>query len=121
MKGQANETRERDNTLSLSALRVEIIRFRGTEGRSQGNAHLGFLPAFRDRTTGMIYRSCFGNGKAAPFHLLDGLPEQLVVKRSRQGRVVAVKSSVISGFLRAGLFYTREQALAASTRRYDDA
>jgi hypothetical protein len=121
MKGHATETGNRDDILNLSTLRVENSRFRDTAGRSQGNAHMGFLPAFRDRTTGMIYRSRFGNGRVAPFHLLDGLPNRLVVKRSRQGRVVAVKSSVISGFLRAGLFYTREQAMIVAAHKYEDA
>ena len=114
MKGHATETGNRYDILNLSTLSVENIRFRGTAGRSQDNVHLGFLPAFRDCATGIIYRSRFGDGRVAPFHLLDGLPDWLVVKRSRHGRVMAVKSSVISGFIRAGLFYTREQAVAAS-------
>ena len=46
-------------------------------------------------------------------HLLDGLPEEWVVQRDTTGRVSAIKDTVIAGFLRNGLFYTREQAAAA--------
>jgi hypothetical protein len=121
MKAQSAETGNPYDRLNLTVLRVENACRQGTGGRSQENAHVGFLPAFRDRDTGIIYRSRFGDGREAPFHLLDGLPDQLVVKRSRQGRVVAVKSSVISGFLRANLFYTREQAMAATMPVNNDA
>jgi hypothetical protein len=121
MKAHPTETGKRFDFLNLSALRVDNARFKGTGGRSQDNAHVGFLPAFQDRTTGMIYRSRFGDGRVAPIHLLDGLPDQLVVRRSQQGQIVAVKPSVISGFLRAGLFYTREQALAATMQVDNDA
>jgi hypothetical protein len=43
-------------------------------------------------------------------HLLDGLPDDLVVHRTAEGRVTAVKHTLVSGFLRAEQFYTREQA-----------
>jgi len=121
MKAHPAETGNQYDVLNLSVLGVENACKQGTGGRSQENAHAGFLPAFRDRATGMIYRSRFRDGRVAPFHLLDGLPDQLVVKRSRQGRVLAVKSSVISGFLRANLFYTREQAMAATMPVNNDA
>jgi hypothetical protein len=43
-------------------------------------------------------------------HLLDGLPDDLVVHRNTEGRVTAVKHTLVPGFLRAEQFYTREQA-----------
>ncbi len=46
-------------------------------------------------------------------HLLDGLPEEWVRERHPSGRVAVVKYSVVSGFLRQGEFYTREQVANA--------
>ena len=46
----------------------------------------------------------------APVHLLDGLPEEVVVARHPCGRVEKVKASVVSGFVREARFYTREEA-----------
>jgi hypothetical protein len=65
-----------------------------------------------DLETRAVYPSCFADGRRAPFHILDGLPDELVLARSACGRVAAIKPSVISGFVRAGLFYTRDEAAA---------
>ena len=87
--------------------------YRGTGGCSEGNGDLGFRPAFRDAETGIVYCSCFLDGNPAPLHLLDGLPDDVVLGRSGSGQVTAVKASLVSGFVRAGKFYTREEAAAA--------
>src|SRR5437667_2525773 len=99
----------------MSELRLEQenVVFHGTGGRSQENGSSGFLPAFFDVQTETIYPSRFADGRPAPFHMLDGLPEEVVVTRSASGRAATVKASVISGFIRDGLFYTREAAAAA--------
>lgn len=91
-------------------------RFRGSGGISQENRAGGFLPAFADTRTGATYPSRFADGRPAPVHLLDGLPTELVVARSSSGRVEAVKASVVAGFVRAGRFYTREQAAEAMAK-----
>lgn len=88
----------------------ENITFGGTGGVSRENRSFGFRPAFRDADTGAVYASCFANGQPAPFHLLDGLPDAIVVTRHPTGRVAAVKQSITSGFICDGRFYTREQA-----------
>jgi hypothetical protein len=44
---------------------------------------------------------------------LDGLPEDWTIGRDKGGQVVAMKDSVISGFMRQGRFYTRAQAVQA--------
>jgi hypothetical protein len=85
----------------------------GTGGVSAGNAGMGFRPAFLDVATLTIYPSRFADGRAAPIHLLDGLPDEVVTDRLASGRVVAAKASVISGFERGGFFYTREAAARA--------
>jgi hypothetical protein len=91
-------------------IEAENRAFCGTGGISQNNATRGFVPAFCDRTTGQVYRSCFANGCPAPIHVLDGMPDELVLARNAQGRAVALHPCVIAGFIRDQCFYTREQA-----------
>ncbi|WP_169198989.1 hypothetical protein [Aromatoleum buckelii] len=92
------------------ALERENVRFLGTGGISAENRCRGFRPAFRDAQTNIVYPSCFADGRRAPCHLLDGLPDEVVVARDAAGRVAAVKASVTSGFVCDGRFYTREEA-----------
>ncbi len=100
--------------LNQDRLHRENAAHFGTGGRSQENRHLGFKPAFFDFLTQTIYLSCFADGRPAPFHLLDGLPEEVIVDRSSTGRAVAAKASLISGFERNGFFYTRDAAARAA-------
>ena len=74
---------------------------------------LGFRPAFLDYATMRIYPSCFLDGRPAPFHLLDGLPAEVVVDRTPTGRVVRAKATLVSGFERGGFFFTRSAAARA--------
>ncbi len=99
--------------MTKQVLRLESSRFHGTGGESAGNRSDGFRPAFLDTDTGAVYLSRFGDGRPAPFHLLDGLPDELVLQRNASGRVHAVKPSVVSGFVRAGRFYNRDEAARA--------
>lgn len=96
--------------MSEAVLRRENVEFQGTGGRSQENRALGFRPAFLDVDTSTVYPSRFADGRPAPFHLLDGLPAEVVLARSASGRVASVKSSIVSGFTLEGEFYTREAA-----------
>jgi len=91
----------------------ETSRPTGTGGVSAGNRGEGFWPAFLDTASGRIYLSRYGDGRLAPFHLLDGLPDDLVLARSASGRVQAVKVTMVSGFVRAGRFYSRDEAAQA--------
>lgn len=100
------------NTQQSPSLARENHQFLGTGGRSQENRGFGFRPAFLDSETGVVYASRFSDGSEAPFHLLDGLPDIVVLRRHATGRVAAVKSSLVSGFLRDGAFYGREEAAA---------
>jgi hypothetical protein len=70
----------------------------------------GFRPAFRDNFSELVYLSRYADGRPAPIHVLDGLPDAMVQTRYPSGRVKAVKEGLISGFLRDGCFYTREEA-----------
>ncbi len=84
--------------------------FHGSGGVSDGNRAFGFRPAFLDTQTRIVYLSCFANGEPAPCHLLDGLPDELVVTREAGGRVTEVKPTLVSGFVLDGCFYDREAA-----------
>lgn len=104
------------SVLSQTALESENHKYFGTGARSQENHSLGFRPAFMDAETGIVYRSCFSDGRPAPFHLLDGLPDEVVLTRNLAGRVATVKSSVVSGFVLDQRFYTRDEAAACAGR-----
>ena len=97
-------------SMTINNLEAQNRFFKGTGGTSSENRDLGFVPAFLDRETGVVYRSCRADGSPSPIHLMDGLPEALVVARNTTGGVYAVKGSVVAGFIRNGRFYTREQA-----------
>lgn len=99
-------------SLNTDVLQRENRRYRGTGGRSEENAGAGFRPAFRDAETGIVYPSRFGDGRPAPCHLLDGLPDGIVLDRDACGRAQRVKPSLVSGFVRGQRFYTREEAAA---------
>lgn len=105
-----------EQALDYGVLEQENRTFCGRGGVSAEASSGGFRPAFLDTETGAVYPSCFGDGSPAPFHLLDGLPQAIVVTRSDLGRVTAVKNSVISGFARDGRFYTRDEAAREVSR-----
>jgi len=83
-------------------------------GCSDGNHDLGFRAAFFDYASQRLYLSRFADGRLAPVHLLDGLPEEVVVDRALSGRVIAARASLVAGFERHGLFYTRKSAARAA-------
>lgn len=99
--------------LTRETLRQENLAFAGTGGLSQENRSKGFIPAFYDVATGRAEIARFADGRPAPMHLIEGLPDEWVVKRDASGRASAIKSSVISGFIRGAYFYTRTQAAEA--------
>lgn len=101
--------------MSKDVLKRENLAHTGSGGRSQENRCLGFGPAFLDFATMTIYPSCFRDGRAAPFHLLDGLPDEAVELRSPCGMVLKAKATLISGFERNGFFYTRTAAARAAS------
>jgi hypothetical protein len=105
------------DALTLERLGEENRHHLGTAGVSAEGRALGFRPAFLDLATRIVYPSRYADGRLAPFHVLDGLPQALVVTRHRDGRVVRVKASVITGFVRGGRFYTRAQAAFAAGER----
>jgi len=101
-----------NNLLTTETLKRHNRAFVGTGGVSEENRSSGFRPAFHDLASGHTALARFADGRPAPMHLLDGLPEEWVVRRDAAGRVRAIKDTVIAGFVRDGLFYTREEAAA---------
>lgn len=102
-----------DEVMTHRSLVQQNQVYAGTKGVSQKNCRLGFVPAFMDLDSNIVYISCQADGSPAPIHIMDGLPDELVVARDASDRVLAVKGSVISGFVKQGRFYTREQAVQA--------
>ncbi len=115
-----NRNRSALQALTRKTLEDENRRYTGRGGISEENRGLGFLPAYRDSATGNIHLSRFADGRRAPIHLLDGLPEQLALRREASGKVIALKGSVSAGFVREDRFYTREQAARAMMRQARD-
>jgi hypothetical protein len=77
-------------------------------------SRLGFRPAFLDFATLAIYPSRYADGRPAPTHRIDGLPDEAVVVRMTGGRVIAPKATLVQGFERNGFFYTRTAAARAA-------
>ena len=75
---------------------------------------LGFRPAYLDYATCTLHPSRHADGSPAEVHVLDGLPDEMVVVRSDCGRVIAVKATLMVGFERGGYFYTQRSAWRAA-------
>ncbi len=98
--------------MSAQTLHQENLAFAGTCGVSRNGRRHRFLPAFRDEETGRVELARFANGKLAPAHLIVGLPADWVTDRAADGSVLALKASIVAGFVREERFYTREEAAA---------
>jgi len=96
--------------LDVATLKTENRAFHGSAGVSEGCREACFSPAFRDQATGRVYLSRDPNGHVAAFHTLEGLPDEVIAARYTNGNVAKAKNSLISGFLKDGIFYTRQQA-----------
>ena len=97
--------------LDQGGLERENRNFSGTAGVSTASRGYGFTPAFLDRETGQVHLSQTIDGQPARIHTLDGLPDAVVTERDPSGRVLRVKPSLQSGFVKSGVFFTREQAV----------
>lgn len=111
---ETQRSRRLRGALTQLSLRAENDLFEQTRGVSQQNAGLGFKPGYRNSATGEQALSCFADGSAAPIHLLDGLPEAWVAERDSDGHVTRTCPDLISGFIRDGRFYTRDEVIKAT-------
>jgi len=62
-------------------------------------------PAFYDMETDTIYPSTYADGRAAPIHIYDGLPNEVQVR---------MQLNIVSGFTMNGDFLTRNQAMTVT-------
>jgi hypothetical protein len=103
--------------LSEEQLAIENACYRGTAGVSANNRGLGMRrPAFFDHATRTIHLSRFADGRVAPYHVLDGLPAELVLTCDANGRPCSIKASVEAGLERSGRFYSRAEAVEFADR-----
>jgi len=103
----------RKGILCSLLLEEENQRFADSPGVSSNNREKGFVPAFQDTRSGCCRVSRFSDGSPAPIHVLDGLPDEWVEAGKFNGREISICPHIISGFLRNGRFYTREEASQA--------
>ena len=99
--------------LSTQVLKQQNAQYENTMGVSGKNRPEGFIPAYFNEISGVSIESRFADGRPAPVHILDGLPEEWVALRDPYGRVTRTQPGIVAGFLRDGQFYTREQAAHA--------
>ena len=92
--------------------------FSNATGMSENIRCRGLHPAFRNDVTGDVYLSRFANGQLAPVHLPSCLPDDIVTRRAGTGEVSAVSTSVVTGFVFAGHFYTRAEVIELSETRH---
>ena len=88
----------------------ENEEFQGTRGVSGNNRELGFEPAFLNKETGQVEIARLQNGQPARMHLISWLPAEWATDVDEKGVVLSLTPSVIAGFTRDGVFYTRTEA-----------
>jgi hypothetical protein len=113
-KRTQERTGQQQGVLSQRTLAQQNRVYAETTGVSVNCRSAGFVPAFHDTRSGRSEISRYADGSPAPLHLLDSLPVEWVSEYDAKGHVIAVRPGVIAGFLRAGRFYTREQAAKAA-------
>lgn len=98
-----------ERCMTQERLELETELYEDCGATSPNCRPYGFRPAFYDTQSRTIHMSRFSDGRLAPIHLLDGLPEQFVLARDPAGRIEAVKETIVSGFEMYGRFYTRDE------------
>jgi hypothetical protein len=92
--------------------------FAGTPGVSQHNRAAGFVPAYCNHADGQVVASRFADGRPAPIHVLEGVPDHWVEYRDADGGSIRLKPTVEAGFIRDGRFFSRAAAKAAVEREH---
>ena len=98
--------------MNNQTLRMENLAFGGTRGVSENNVDHGFKPAFMDERTGRVEIARTRVGLPATCHLIDWLPRDWARSINDAGRITSLRPEIVSGFVRDGTFYTREEAAA---------
>ncbi|MEE4300733.1 MAG: hypothetical protein V2J24_14940 [Pseudomonadales bacterium] len=105
--------------LSAQRIDAEHRHFVATVGVGTETVHPQRIPAFRDSRTGRIEISRFEDGRPAPMHLIEGLPDEWALAHDADGHIRVLKAEIACGFVCGGRFYTRAEAaeLRAPARR----
>ena len=95
--------------MDMQTLHRQNLAFAGTAGVSENNRKQGFIPAFLNKHTGQVEVARCREGGPASMHLISYLPAAWAERTDAEGRVLALKSGVIAGFVQNGVFYTRDE------------
>lgn len=98
-----------EQCMTQERLELETELYEDSGATSTHCRPFGFRPAFYDTDSRTIHLSRFADGRLAPIHLLDGLPDNVVISRDATGRIEAVLETIVSGFEMYGRFYTRDE------------
>ena len=85
--------------------------YTGNRGVRDDASMSGFRPAFLDKATGRVAIARLRDGKPAAAHLIAWLPRDWAAEMQADGSIVRLRDGIIAGFVRDGVFLTREQAL----------
>ena len=96
--------------LSTQSLKHQNREFKETGGISSNNRQLQFVPAFKDTETGEVCTICNPDGSPSLIHNLNAAPRSWIVQQDASGRVLALKGTIVAGFVLDQIFYTRQQA-----------
>jgi hypothetical protein len=66
----------------------------------------GFVPAFRDLSNGETHISTLSNGEYLDYHTMDNLPIEWVESWDDEGYAVALKPTIVAGYIRYSEFYS---------------
>lgn len=92
------------------SLQMDNMAFAGTCGVSEHATVGGFSPAFLDKASGRVEVSRMRDGQPAPAHLISWLPREWAAEMEADGAIVRLRAGIIAGFVKDGVFLTREQA-----------
>jgi hypothetical protein len=93
-------------------LDTQNAEYAGTAGVSQHNRTAGFIPAYCNHADGQVVASRFADGRPAPIHVLEGVPDDWVEHRDTDSGSIRLKPTVEAGFIRDGRFFSRAAAKA---------
>jgi len=99
-----------NNLMSCHELAQQNLMFHGTGSTGPQSRSYGFNPAFLDEKTKTVYLARYPDGRIAPMHISNSLPDKLLAQKNVCGVVVSGTEEVTAGFTKDGLFYTRAQA-----------
>ena len=112
-QGRTASDRQSGTVLDADLLRQQNRTFAGTNGVSANARRQGFVPGYLDTRSGTAVESRFSDGRPAPVHVLEGLPDEWVAERNANGLAIRARRGIVAGFIRQGRFFSRSDAALA--------